>query len=135
MRLVLCGSMSAIDQIEELAAECRALGHVVHTPDRDERDARWSSLSLTEQVEAKRGFIDAHLDKIRAADAVVLANFDKDGVTGYVGPNTLMEAAFAKALGRAVYLYQEPGAQPAMIELLAMKSDCLYEDPRNIPDS
>ena len=126
--------MSAIDQIEELATECRALGHVAITPDRDERDALWSALSLEEQIVAKRGFIDTHLDKIREADAVILANFNKNGVAGYVGPNTLMKAAFAKALGRPVYLYQEAGPQPARIELLAMQSGCLHEDPRCLPE-
>lgn len=125
--------MSAIDQIEELAAQFRAVGHIAITPDRDERDDSWPNLSLAEQVEAKRGFIDAYLEEIRSADAVVLANFAKDGVFGYVGANALMEAAFAKALGLPVYLHNEPGPQPAQVELLAIQAACLYGDPRNLP--
>ena len=125
--------MSAIEQIEELAAQFRTLGHVAISPDRDERDDSWSSLSLTEQVETKRGFIDAYLREIRSADAIVLANFAKDGIFGYVGANTLMEAAFAKALGLPVYLYNEPGPQRAQVELLAVQTACLYGDPRNLP--
>ncbi|MGI9624910.1 MAG: hypothetical protein ACR2PK_18935 [Acidimicrobiales bacterium] len=125
--------MSAIDQIEELATRFRTLGHVAITPDRDERDDSWTSLTLTEQVEAKREFIDAYLEQVRSADAIVIANFARDGISGYVGPNTLIEAAFAKALGRPVYLYNEPGPQPAQVELLAVQMACLYGDPRNLP--
>jgi len=74
VRLVLCGSTSSIGQL--------------FTPDRDERDAMWSRLSLMEQVEAKRGYIHGYLDEIRSADAVVPANFAKmvgGGPAGWAG--------------------------------------------------
>lgn len=131
-RVVVCGSMSAIDQIEELAASFRSLGHDVVTPSRDERDDHWDDLALNEQLEAKRGFIDAYLDEIRAADIVVIANFDLNGVAGYVGANTLMEAAFARALDIPIFLFQEPGEQPAQLELLAVRTGCLDADPLNL---
>ena len=132
-RVVLCGSMSAIAQIEDLADSFRSLGHDVVTPSRDERDDRWATLSLDEQVEAKRGFIDSYLDEIRGAGAVVLANFTQNGVSGYVGANTLMEAAFARAFDIPLFLYQEPGAQSAQVELLAACTACLDGNPLNLP--
>lgn len=133
MRVVLCGSMSAIAEIEELAASFRSLGHEAVTPDRDERDEQWASLSLDEQVAAKRGFIDAYLDEIRAADVVVLANFAQKGISGYVGANTLMEAAFAKAFDIPVFVLHEPGAQPSQVELLSLRTGCLDGSPLNLP--
>ncbi len=135
VRVVVCGSMSAIDQIEDLAASLRSLGHDVVTPTRDERDERWDTLPLSEQMAAKRGFIDAYLDEIRAADMVVLANFDQRGISGYVGANTLMEAAFARALDIPIFLYQEPGEQSAQLELLAVRTGCLGRDPTNLPST
>lgn len=134
-RVVLCGSMSAISQIEELANSFRSLGYDVVTPARDERDERWATLSPDEQVSAKRGFIDSYLDEIRAADIVVLANFTQNGISGYVGANTLMEAAFARAFDIPLFLYEEPGPQPAQLELLSVRTGCLDGNPLNLPPS
>jgi hypothetical protein len=57
---------------------------------------------------------------------VLVANFEKHGIEGYVGPNTLVEAAFAHATGRKVAFLNRPGDQPARLEALAMMTTCLY---------
>lgn len=128
MRICICGSMSLIDRIEELGDRLRAAGHEVVTPVRNEADQDWHRLPLDRQVAAKAGFIDDHLDEIRRADAVLLANFAAKGVRGYVGANTLMEAAFAKALDIPVHLLDEPGPQPCQIEVLAIACQVLHGD-------
>lgn len=64
---------------------------------------------------------------------VVLANFDQNGIAGYVGANTLMEAAFARAFEIPLFLLQEPGPQSAQVELLAASTGCLNGNPLNLP--
>ena len=65
-------------------------------------------------------------DVIRAADVVLIANFDKHGIEGYVGPNALVEAAFGHALGKAVVFLHSPGRQASQFEALAMMTKCLH---------
>jgi len=125
MKVCICGSMSVIDEMEALATRLRSDGHDVVTPDLSEIDDRWDELTLPQQVQAKQGFIDDYLEKIRHADAVVIANFANKGIPGYVGANTLIEAAFAKALSIPVHLVEEPGEQPCQVEILALQTPTL----------
>lgn len=126
--------MSAINEMEALAVTLRSAGHVVVTPARDTIDGRWAELPLEAQVATKRRLIDEHLDEIRHADAVLIANVSADGVEGRVGANALIEAAFAKAVGIPVLLLEPPGPQSCQLEILALQSGCLHTDPLTITD-
>ncbi|MBN2197790.1 hypothetical protein JW698_01165 [Candidatus Wolfebacteria bacterium] len=39
------------------------------------------------------------------ADAVLVLNFDKNGIKNYIGGNTLMEIGFAHVLNQKIFLY------------------------------
>lgn len=72
--------------------------------------------------------MDRHLEKIRNSDVVLVANLSKRGVEGYVGPNTLMQAAFAHALGITVVFLNDPSEQSGGLECIAIASGCLDGD-------
>ena len=129
VNICICGSMSVSTQMNELADRLRSDGHNVVTPDVTELDDGWDDLTLSQQVQAKKDFVDAYLAEIRTADAVVIANFTHKNIAGYVGANTLVEAAFARALGIALYLIEEPGDQPCQVEILALITSPHGEDP------
>src|SRR5690606_17220718 len=107
--VTLCGSMAFFAEMTGLAEVLRAGGLVVHLPESEGRAADWESAPAETLAPLKRGYMDLHLDKIRAADLVLVVNHDRHGVTGYVGANSLMEAAFAHALGKPVAYLFEPG--------------------------
>ncbi len=125
MRVCVCGSMSCIDQIEDLADALRAAGHDVVTPARDALDGRWDDLPLDAQIATKRRLIDDHLAEIRNADVVLIANLTSSGVQGRVGANALVEAAFARAVDIPVVLLEPAGPQPCRLEILALQNGCL----------
>jgi hypothetical protein len=118
--VALCGSMALIDEMEDLARELERVGYGVETPQREEVAIDWDRSGPEELARLEKGCIDAHLVKIRRSDVVLLANHEKHGVAGYVGPNTLMEAAFGYARGLPVVLRFDPGDQPCTLELAAM---------------
>ncbi len=109
--------MRFIDAMEDLCTQIQNLGYRVETPQREEERIDWESPDVRSTALLKKRFIDDHLEKIRKSDAVLLANFEKHGIQGYVGPNTLMEAAFAYALNKPVVLLFEPGDQSCSLEL------------------
>lgn len=103
--------MAFIDEMEDLALSLTKLGYRSTTPAREEGDLQWEKLSAAEANRRKKSFIDGYLSKIRTADALIIANYRKHEIEGYVGPNTLMEAAFGYSLGIPVSFLHDPSGQ------------------------
>jgi hypothetical protein len=120
--------MTFIDSMEALASVLRRPEVAVDTPVREEADITWDNLTLDEATVAKSRYVEGYLEVIRSSDLVLIANYDKGGVTGYVGANALIEAAFAHALGKPVAFLNLPGPQSCRLEALALMSTCLDGD-------
>jgi nucleoside 2-deoxyribosyltransferase len=60
------------------------------------KDEKWRRL--------KQGFIREHFEKIRRADAVLILNYDKDGIESYIGGNSLMELGVAYEYGKQIFI-------------------------------
>lgn len=114
--LSICGSMQFIDEMESIAAKLVTAGWTVYTPQREEAGFRWESLTEKERLQVKKAYIDEHLEKIRHSTAVLIANYPKNGIDGYIGANTLMEAAMAYTLGVPVYFLFPIGVQGCQLE-------------------
>ncbi|KKQ04336.1 MAG: hypothetical protein US15_C0059G0009, partial [Candidatus Moranbacteria bacterium GW2011_GWF1_36_4] len=56
------------------------------------------------QVKIENDYIKYHYNKIVESDAVLVLNFDKNGVKNYVGGNTLMELGFAYVHNKKIFL-------------------------------
>ncbi|WP_144443634.1 hypothetical protein [Pseudomonas putida] len=128
----ICGSMKFLIEMENIAKFLAAFGHEVMTPEREESHLDWSNLKDANLVKLKKSFIDCHLEKIKRSDFVLIANFSKNGISGYVGPNTLMEASFAHALGVQVIFLYDPSQQSCGLECLAIMSKCLDGNAHDI---
>ncbi len=126
--------MLFIDAMEDLSKRIQDLGYQVEIPQREEESIDWEGSDVHEAGQLKKQFIDDHLEKIKKSDAVLLANFEKHEIHGYVGPNTLMEAAFAYALNKPVVLLFEPGDQPCSLELRGIASLVLEGTVENMGD-
>lgn len=114
--LSICGSMDFIDEMEAIANKLTASGWAVFTPQRAETGFRWEDLRVEERIQRKKVYIDAHLENIRRSTTVLIANYPKNGIDGYIGANSLMEAAFAYTLGVPVYFLFPIGIQGCQLE-------------------
>ncbi len=126
--IAICGSMAFIDEMEQIALSLERLGCQALAPVREEHGLDWASLSRPEMISLKTSYVDTHLGKIRRADAVLIANFQKHGTDGYVGPNTLMEAAFAYAVGIPVIFLHDPYGQANGLECMSISRGCVDGD-------
>ncbi|WCJ63013.1 hypothetical protein [Agrobacterium tumefaciens] len=134
VRIAICGSMAFVDEMEAIASAFEALGYQPMTPAREERNFDWTDLKSAEVIAQKKYYIDRHLEIIRHCDVVLIANFPKRGIEGYVGPNTLMEAAFAYALNVPVIFLNGPSAQESGLECMAVAFGRLSGDATGISE-
>ena len=120
--ITICGSMAFIDEMEEIAGQLRAEKLQVCTPQRSEHDQGWDQLTIAEASEKKRAFIDEHLALIRQSNYLLIANYKKNLVEGYIGANTLMEIAFAYALKIPIFVLYPVGEQGCRLEVQSVAS-------------
>lgn len=107
MKIGVGGSMQHIEKILDIAEKLRAQGHEVFVPQNPQRyvgktDAEKEEAKLDEKYnhDAIREFWKPMQD----ADALVVANYDKNGVKNYIGGNAFLEMGFAHVLGMKIFL-------------------------------
>lgn len=128
MKITLCGSVKFARQMVELHEKLEKLGHepLMH------KDmfgiASGTAKELTDginqehsEIKRKYGFIKWWHNCIKDSDAVLICNFDKNGIKNYIGGNTLMEIGFAHVNDKKVFLLNPiPDKVPYVDEIKAM---------------
>jgi len=86
------------------------------------RAPEWVKRVKKEHHKVKReyGFIKWYYDAITKSDAILVLNFDKNGVKNYIGGNTLMEMGFAHVNDKKVFLLNPAPEMGYKEEILAM---------------
>ncbi len=97
-----------------------ALGYEIETPNASEANA-YNKLSPEERAKKKDHLIREHLNKISESDAVLIFNGEKNGVSGYIGGNSLMEMAFAYAQGIEIFVLNDARTMGYADEIYGMQ--------------
>ena len=117
MKITICGSIAFYDQMLIAKKQLEELGHEVKLPPTDVKDENGDPMSVADYYQKrktaansetwvwqrKKEAIDSHFDKIAWSDSVLVLNYDKKGVPGYVGGNTLMEMGVAFFLKKPIF--------------------------------
>lgn len=115
--ITICGSMQFAKEMISLAAQLKKNNWNVLLPD----------ISESKNDKSKIEYINAHFDKIKKSDAVLIANYEKNSVPGYIGSNTLMEIGVAQALHKKIFLLKQIGEQKCKEEVLAITTKILND--------
>lgn len=76
-----------------------------------------------------RDAIREHWQIIQNSDAVLVLNYDKHGILGYIGGNSFLEMGFAYVLKKPIFLLNPiPDMPHYKTEIIAMKPTVLYGD-------
>jgi len=143
MRITLVGSMKHAGKMVEIYHKLEKLGHspVMHQEVFGIADGSAKELIKeisTDHASAKRkyDFIKVWHDLIIQGDAILVCNFDKNGIKNYIGGNTLMELGFAHVTNKKVFLYNEiPTAVPYIDEIKATVDVVLNGNLGLIPET
>lgn len=108
MKIIICSSISAAEEVLAIKEKLEAAGHVVEIPEgvKNEYLRGRTEVSIEEKAEDKihGDLIRRYFEKMKEYDAVLVVNPEKRGVKGYIGGNTLIEMAFAHVLNKKLYV-------------------------------
>ena len=132
MKVILCGSISAADEILSVKKELESHGHEVEIPDGVKNLELRARANANDNERAddkiKHNLIRGYFKKITLHDVVVVVNPEKRGVKGYIGGNTLIEMAFGYVLEKPLYVLHELPELSYTSEILAMQPILLDGD-------
>lgn len=114
MKIAICGSLNHYEEMRAARSRLEELGHEVYFPhtaekilkgetNLDEVDKHKKNYSKDVR-EHKHELMTKHRDKIRNSDAILVVNFEKNGIRNYIGGNTFLEMGFALAYDKKIYL-------------------------------
>lgn len=82
----------------------------------------------------KAELIHGHFDKVAAGDAILVLNFEKNGVENYIGGNVLMEMGLAFHLQKPIFIFNDaPKESSYEEEILGMLPIFLNGDISRLP--
>jgi len=140
MKITICGSIAFYKEMEEAKERLEQLGHEVDLPPSQFEDGNGNTISASQYYEIRKTSTDntgwvwdrkemamkKHFNKVVWSDAILVLNYAKNNIPGYVGANTLMEMGLALHLNKKIYLlnpipeisYKEEilGMKPAIID-------------------
>ncbi len=108
MKIMICGSMSFAKQMLEAKKKLENLGHSVTLP--CDVDLHLDDSNFIDDLDAdykhciKNNVMKVCMDNIANSDAILVMNYSKNGVKGYVGTSSLMEIGLAYYLGKKIFL-------------------------------
>lgn len=123
MKITVCGSIAFYTEMEDAKQKLESLGHEVLIPllrneipemggdrkiyfgkyveDNGGIDAFPAEHALWD---LKASAIDDHFEKVEWCDAILVTNYEKRGIEGYIGGNTLIEIGLAFYLKKKIFI-------------------------------
>jgi hypothetical protein len=108
MRIFLICSKKFYPRVPEVLRALEADNHVVELPNSYTDPAieeRYKKLGIEEHAKWKAEMLRRSTDIIEKNDAVLVLNFEKDGVKNYIGGATFLEMHDAFRLGKTIFLF------------------------------
>jgi hypothetical protein len=135
MKITICGSVAFNEKAFSVKKELEELGHEVRIWPSEVKDQQGNLIPIEEyyQVRKKAGenekwvwerkaeAVMNHFNKVSWSEAILVLNYDKKEIKGYIGGNTLMEMGIAFFLKKKIYLLNEIPEMPYKEEILGVK--------------
>jgi len=131
MNIFICCSKHFYAQIPPIKEALEKQGHRITPPNSYDvpfKEEEMKKLGLEEHVRWKAGMIRLQEEKVRANDAILVLNFEKNGQKNYVGGATFLEIFRAFDYGKKIFLYNSIPDSIFKDELTGMNPTIIYGD-------
>lgn len=135
MKIAICGSLSFAKEMGDLKEELKNFGHKAVVPysarqiligeysgnkiERSKKDGTFFRLVV------KNDAIRRWYKVIKSRDAILVANFEKNGVKNYIGGNAFLEMGFAHILRKKIFILNSIPEISYKDEILAIQPKIL----------
>jgi len=108
MKIMICSSMKFAKEILDTKEKLENLGHDVSIP--LDTNIILDNSHLTDDLDAdlkhvtESNILKRCFDLIASADAILVLNYPKNGVDGYIGTSIIMEIGLAYYLDKTIFL-------------------------------
>jgi len=132
MKIALCHSMQFAEKAKEVQEWLNKQGHEASPPADNDlflglSDDEKEKLKLKQKYE--QDVIREHWLVIQDSDVVLILNYDKHCIKGYIGGNAFLEMGFAHILKKPIYLLNPIPEMPhCQTEIIAMKPVVINDD-------
>lgn len=140
MKITICGSIAFYDEMLSVKKQLEEMACEVKLPPSEVKDKEGNMIPAKDYYKIRKTAGDNeqwvwdrkeeavrwHFDKIVWSDAILVTNYDKNNVKGYVGGNTLMEIGLAFFLKKKIYLLNQIPELSYKEELLGVKPTVIY---------
>lgn len=139
MKITICGSIAFMDEMEDLEKKLREIGFTeVLRPIGVGGHEKEYKGNLTAQEDGQRkidlDLINMHWHKILKSDCILVANYEKKDIPGYVGGNTFLEMGFAFVTGKPIFMLNPIPEMGYTSEMEGMRPIVLNNDLSKIKD-
>lgn len=137
MTITICGSLTFAKQMKKIKDFLERKRHQVFVPPLMNRylNGRLKKSKIPEkEAEKKRHYnlIRIHFEAIKKSDAILVLNYKKNKIEGFIGGNTFLEMGFAHVLDKKIYLLNPIPKMDYTSEILAMKPIVLNGDLKKL---
>ena len=109
MTITICGSMQFHNEMADVQRKLIDRGFTVFVPgELDDIHKNESYMGTDEEritAKIEYDFIREHFKRIEQSDAILVLNYQKKNIPGYIGGNTFLEMGYAFGLDKKVYLF------------------------------
>jgi len=132
MKITVCGSMIYLGKLKEIEKNLVEFGHQIFMP--IDFGVDYSTISNEDygQLKKEKNAIKEHFEKIKQSDAILVCNFDKNGIKNYIGGNSFLEIGFAYILGKKIFLLNPIPRMLYEAEIIGMEPIVLDGDLKKI---
>jgi len=137
MIITICGSMQFHKEMASVRDQLMKRGLTVNVPgELDDIEKNESYMDTDEEritAKIEYDFIREHFRKIKESEAILILNYEKKKIPGYIGGNTFLEMGYAFGLGKKVYLLNPVPDMDYKTEMHAIQPVVLHGDLGKIP--
>jgi len=111
MKIMICGSMTFANEMVDAKKKLKALGHSAELP--CDTDMHLGDSGFIDDFDkdykhcVENKVMEKCFDSIAESDGILVLNYPKNDVNGYVGTATLMEIGLARYLGKKIFVLNE----------------------------
>ena len=128
MKIAICGSFAFAKEMISASEKISEMGYKPILPSDVMTAIRDPTISRNIEWCIEKDVIRDQLFQIMNADAILVLNYEKDGVPGYIGGSTLIELGFAHFFNKKIFLLYPIPNLSYSVEIQVMRPVILYGD-------